>query len=265
MRKFVDKKNVQAKSYYNDRFFKAPPVARSNPEDDEIFSSDLKALKKAKIKPTEVYVEAGQLVIWIKPGKNRDTLKALKEIGYDFLSEMSAVDFLAERGEFEIFYQMLSMSKRKRLRVKTIIKEGVAIETVCDIFKSADWAEREMYDMFGIVVNNHPYLKRLIMPDDWHGHPLLKTYPLIGDEEAQWYEIDTIFGKEYRDVVGPENRDTKFVDPKDTKHFARVRHEVPYGAKPSSKPTDFSKLQEEDGVFLIEDMNKEPRILKDRK
>jgi len=260
MRAYKNRKNVQAKSYYNDRFFKAPPVKREDPENDEVFKDDLAALKKAKIKPTESYVEAGQLVIWIKPDKNRDTLKALKEIGYTFLSEMSAIDFLEERDEFEIFYQLLSMQKRKRLRVKTVIKNGSAIESVMDIFASADWAEREMFDMFGIVVNNHPYLKRLIMPEDWHGHPLLKSYPLQGDEAAQWYEIDTIFGKEYREVVGPENRDTKFVDPKDTKHFARIHHEVGYGEKPSPKPTDFSKPQEEDGVLLISDFNKSKQL-----
>jgi len=260
MRAYTNRKNVQAKSYYNDRFFKAPPVKRKNPEEDEVFKADLASLSKAKIKPTDSYVEDGQLVIWIKADKNKDTLKALKEIGYTFLSEMSAIDFLEDRDEFEIFYQLLSMEKRKRLRVKTVIKNGSAIESVIDIFKSADWAEREMFDMFGIIVNNHPYLKRLIMPDDWHGHPLLKSYPLQGDEAAQWYEIDTIFGKEYREVVGPENRDTKFVDPKDTKHFARIRHEVGYGEKPSSKPTDFSKPQEEDGVILISDFNKSKQL-----
>ncbi len=261
MRAYKNRKNAQAKAYYSDRFFVAPPVPRSDPNEDEIFAADLAALKKAKVKVEESYVEAGQLVIWIKAEDNKATLQALKDLEYDFLSEMSAIDFLEQRGEFEIFYQLLSMTKRKRLRVKTIIKEDEAIETVIDVFKSADWAEREMYDMFGIVVNNHPYLKRLIMPDDWHGHPLLKSYPLIGDEEAQWYEIDTIFGKEYREVVGPENRDTKFVDPKDTKHFARVGHEVGYGEKPSSKPTTFfSKPQEEEGVFLISNFNKSKQL-----
>jgi len=264
MRKYTNRKNVQAKSYYNDRFFVSPPVPRSDPNEDEVFKETLDALKKAKISISEAYIEDRQLVVWIKPNKNKDALKILKEFGYDFMSEMSAIDYLEKRGEFEIFYQLLNMVKRKRMRVRFAIKDGEAIESVVDVYKSADWAEREMYDMFGIVVNNHPYLKRLIMPDDWHGHPLLKTYPLIGDEEAQWYEIDTIFGKEYREVVGPENRDTKFIDPKDTKHFARVGHEVGYGEKPSAKPTNFSKPQEEDGVFLISNFN-ESKQLKERK
>jgi NADH-quinone oxidoreductase subunit C len=188
------------------------------------------------------------------------------ELEYDFLSEMSAVDFLAKSNEFEIFYQMLSMTKRKRLRVKYKIEKGQAVDSIVEVFNSANWAEREMFDMFGIIANNHPYMKRLIMPDDWTGHPLLKTYPLIGDEAASWYEIDTIFGKEHREVVGPEIRDTKRVDQKDTKNFARVGKEVAYGAKPSNEKTDFSEFQEEGGVPFITRFTKDrQKTLKNRK
>ena len=63
-----------------------------------------------------------------------------------------------------------------------------SIESVTSVFKSANWSEREMYDMLGVKVANHPNLKRLIMPDDWYDHPLKKTYPLQGDEVASWYE-----------------------------------------------------------------------------
>ncbi len=265
MREYKDRKNAQAKSYHSDRFFKAPPTPKESVDSDEVFKDDLKKIKKVT-RVKEAYVEIGQLVIYINPKDIREVAKVLKnELEYDFLSEMSAIDFMAVRDGFEIFYQFLSMNKRKRLRIKYFITSKEAVETICDIFKSADWAEREMYDMFGIYINNHPYLKRLLMPDDWHGHPLLKSYPLIGDEEAQWYEIDTIFGKEYRDVIGPENRDTKFVDPKDTKNFARIKHEVGYGEKPSAKPTDFNKLQEDDGVPFISDLNQKSKQLKDRK
>jgi NADH-quinone oxidoreductase subunit C len=104
------------------------------------------------------------------------------------------------------------------------------------------------------------------MPDDWTGHPLLKTYPLIGDEAAQWYEIDTIFGKDYREVVGPEIRDTKRIDPKDTTQFARVGCEVAYGTKPSTKKTDFGEFQEEGGVPFVTRFTKDrQKTLKNRK
>jgi NADH-quinone oxidoreductase subunit C len=265
MRQYQNRKNAQAKAYYSDRFYSAPPVPTTDVAEDEVFAADLKSLE-AKFSISKSYIQAGQMVLFVNPEDIKAIMIHLKEeLAYNFLSEMSAIDFLEQSGEFEIFYQLLSMTKRKRLRVKYRIKESEAVETIIDVFKSADWAEREMYDMFGIVVNNHPYLKRLIMPEDWHSHPLLKAYPLIGDEQGQWYEIDTIFGKEYRDVVGPEIRDTKRIDPKDTKNFARVRHEVPYGAEPSAKPTDFSTFQEEGGVPLITKFNVKQKTLKDRK
>jgi NADH-quinone oxidoreductase subunit C len=125
---------------------------------------------------------------------------------------------------------MLNLKKAKRIRIVTRLKEGQAIESAVPLFNSANFAEREMYDMFGIVANNHPFMKRILMPDDWEGHPLLKTYPLQGDEFASWYEVDKIFGKEYRDVIGPENRDASRIDRYDTKRFSRVGYEVPFDA-----------------------------------
>ncbi len=252
MREYKDRKNVQAKVYYKDRFYVVPQIPKEEVDSDEIFSKDMFAISK-KVDVKEAYIQKSQLVIILN---NRHDIvelaKLLKErLTYTQLSEMSASDFLAERGEFEVFYQFLSMEKRKRIRVKYSIKEDQAIDSLYDIYKSADWAERELYDMMGIVANGHPNLKRLIMPDDWVGHPLRKTYPLQGDENAQWYEIDTIFGKEYRDVVGPEIRDTKRVDQKDTEHFARIGKEVPKGANPKDWDENYDDFQEEDGVKLF--------------
>jgi len=191
MRKYVPKDNVQAKSYYTDRFWVAPRVPRSEVE-DEHFAAVVKALgEQAKAS----YMEIGQLVVHIDATNNFSVLKTLKEeCGYTQCSEQSAVDYLAKDGEFELFYQLLNVNEAKRVRVVCRIKKGEAIESIVPLFKSANFAEREMYDMFGIKVNNHPYLKRIIMPDDWEGHPLLKTYPLHGDEFASWYEVDKIFG-----------------------------------------------------------------------
>ncbi len=267
MRAYQDRKNTQAKVYYKDRFYVSPQIPKEEVDSDEVFSKDLAAIsKKAKVK--EAYIQRGQLVIILE---NRHDIvavaKLLKEkLTYTQLSEMSANDFLADRGELEVFYQFLSMDKRKRLRVKYSIKENQAIDSLYDIYKSADWAEREMYDMLGIVANGHPNLKRILMPDDWSGHPLRKSYPLQGDEAAQWYEIDTIFGKEYREVVGPEIRDTKRIDPKDTEHFARIGKEVPRGANPKEWDENFEEFQEEGGVPLITKFSKKnQKTLSDRK
>ena len=117
--------------------------------------------------------------------------------------------------------------------------------------------------MFGIKVNNHPFLKRIIMPDDWEGHPLLKTYPLHGDEFASWYEVDKIFGKEYRDIIGPENRDPAKVDRHDTKRFSRVGYEVPFGADISEGETEQEIEYSE--TFLVNYNKKASKQLDERK
>ncbi len=227
MRKYVPKDNVQAKSYYTDRYWVAPRVPREAVEEGTHFGAVVDAMKAfAK----ESYIEVGQLVIHIDAKENFEAIKTLKEqCGYTQCSEQSAVDYLAQDGEFELFYQFLNVNEAKRVRIVCRIKQGEAIESIVPLFNSANFAEREMFDMFGIKVNNHPFLKRIIMPDDWEGHPLLKTYPLHGDEFASWYEVDKIFGKEYRDIIGPENRDPARIDRYDTKRFSRVGYEVSFG------------------------------------
>ena len=228
MRKYTPKENVQAKSYYTDRYWVAPRVPREAVEEGTHFADVVKAMEAfAK----ESYIEIGTLVIHIDATENFEAIKTLKETcGYTQCSEQSAVDYLAQDGEFELFYQFLNVNEAKRVRIVCRIKEGEAIESIVPLFNSANFAEREMFDMFGIKVNNHPFLKRILMPDDWEGHPLRKTYPLHGDEFASWYEVDKIFGKEYRDIIGPENRDPARIDRYDTKRFSRVGYEVPFGA-----------------------------------
>ena len=228
MRKYVPKDNVQGKSYYTDRFWVAPRIPREKVTDAH-FKEVVKTLGTLAKKK---YVEVGQLVIHINPTDNFKVMKTLKEkCGYTQCSEQSAVDYLAQDNEFELFWQLLNVNEAKRVRVVCRLEKGAAIESIEPLFKSANFAEREMFDMFGIKVNNHPFLKRILMPDDWEGHPLLKTYPLHGDEFASWYEVDKIFGKEYRDIIGPENRDQAKIDIEDTKRFSRVGYEVPFGAE----------------------------------
>ncbi len=263
MRPYRPKDNVQKKAYYNDRFWVAPRIPEE-PVEDEVFKKDLESLQAAfDIK--KAYIQRGQMVVIIDAKDNKAVLQHLKEkCGYDVLSEMSAIDYLAQDGEFEIFYQLLSLEKRKRVRVKCRIKENEAIESVEPIFRSADWSEREMYDMFGIKVNNHPNLKRILMPDDWHGYPLRKTYPLHGDEAAQWYEVDKIFGKEYRDVIGPEQRDPAYVSTTDTCNFARIYHEVPRCADPNSEPERIEKFNDDAPFVETFDLKKAKIVNRER-
>ena len=258
MRAYTPKDDVQKKAYYTDRFYVAPQVPKTAVEEDAVFTADLEAIK-AKFEVKDAYIQVEQMVIYINPSDIYGVLELMRdELEYTQLSELSAIDWLAKDGTFEIFYQMLSMTKRKRIRVKYFIKEGQAVDSVEKLFRSANWSEREMYDMFGIEANGHPFMKRILMPYDWQGWPLRKTYPLEGDEFASWYEVDKIYGKEARDIIGPELRDTARVDRYDSERFARLGFEVPKGTEiTDDMEKTTQEYQEDGGVFLIKKYTKE--------
>lgn len=258
MRAYTPKNDVQKKAYYTDRYYVAPQVPKQDVATDEVFAADLEAIK-AKFEVKEAYIQVEQMVVYINANDIFGVLKLMKEeLAYTQLSEMSAIDWLAKDGTFEIFYQMLSMTKRKRIRVKYFINEGDAVDSVEKLFRSADWSEREMFDMFGIEANGHPFMKRILMPYDWQGFPLRKTYPLQGDEFAAWYEVDKIYGKEAREAIGPEIRDTARVDRYDSERFARLGFEVPKGTEiTGDEEKHVESYQEEGGVFMVTKFDKE--------
>lgn len=269
MRKYRPKHDVQQKSYYSDRFFVSPQTPKKQPCSDEIYKKDMEDLNSL-FEISDSYIEIDELVVYIKPCDNKAVLEFFKQkLDYDMLVELSAIDYLASKNGFEVFYEMLSLKKRKRVRIKTFIKQNQEIASVSDVFKMANWSEREMYDMYGIKIANHPNLKRILMPDDWYDYPLLKTYPLQGDEVASWYEVDKIFGKSARKEIGPEIRDSAAISRYDTKRFSRLGHEVPYGVKVdenSESKNNSSKYQEEGGVFLIKKFDEKNSVtLKERK
>ena len=264
MRAYTPKDDVQAKSYYTDRYYVSPQVPKQDVETDEVFAADLAAIS-AKFEVKEAFIQVEQMVVYINASDIYGVLELMRdELAYTQLSEMSAIDWLAKDDTFEIFYQMLSMTKRKRIRIKFFIKNGQAVNSVEKLFRSADWSEREMFDMFGIEANGHPFMKRILMPYDWQGNPLLKTYPLEGDEFAAWYEVDKIYGKEARDVIGPELRDTARVDRYDSERFARLGYEVPKGTEiTGNEEKNEQSYQEEGGVFLIKKFDKDSSVVID--
>lgn len=265
MREYKDRQNSQKTAFHKDRFFVPNVLKRGEVSEDELFFTHVEEFKKA-LDVKEAYIQADQLVVYIDAKDNVQALKKSKELGYEVLSELSAIDFIASKDGFEVFYQLLSMQNNKRMRIKCFLPKHEELKSVEAIYKSANWAEREMYDMFGIIIINHPSLKRILMPDDWHGFPLLKTYPLQGDEEAKWYEVDTIFGKEYRDIIGDEERDSAKIDRADTTDFIRINHLVPKGAKPSNEPTSLQEYQEEGGVVGVSKAKKDrSKIIKGRR
>ena len=114
-------------------------------------------------------------------------LRDHRETNYNYLSDITAFDRLdiMDEGEprFEVIYNLYSMGTFGRFRLKAQVDEDdPAIDTVEGVWPNANWVEREVFDMFGITFNNHSDLRRILMPDDWVGHPLRKDFPLGGEE-----------------------------------------------------------------------------------
>lgn len=110
----------------------------------------------------------------------------VREMGFERLSDITAVDYLPEEPRFHLVYQFTSIQHHATLTVRVRVT-GVnpSVETVEGVYPAANWKEREIFDMFGIDFKNHSDLRRLLMPYDWEGHPLRKDYPL-GYEEPQF-------------------------------------------------------------------------------
>lgn len=113
-------------------------------------------------------------------------LKEDPELAYDFLSFVCAVDYMPREPRFEVVYQLYSTKFHHRFRIKTRVGgQDPRVPSVTSIWPTADWHERETFDLMGIGFDGHPDLRRILLPQDWVGHPLRKDYPLRGPERAR--------------------------------------------------------------------------------
>jgi NADH-quinone oxidoreductase subunit C len=104
---------------------------------------------------------------------------------FDMLVDLTAVDWPKREKRFDIVLNLYSFAKNERLRLKTHADENEPVPSVCEVWPAANWLERECYDMFGIVFEGHPDLKRILMPDEWQGHPLRKDYDIL-KQDTDW-------------------------------------------------------------------------------
>jgi NADH-quinone oxidoreductase subunit C len=135
----------------------------------------------------EVIEYRGQLSITLKKEDLPLICKFLRdepELKYNFLSDVCGVDYPLREKRFDVIYNLYSLPFRWRVRLKIKLAEGESVFSVTPIWSGANWLEREVFDMFGVKFDNHPDLRRILMPDDWEGHPLRKTYPLTIEEIA---------------------------------------------------------------------------------
>jgi NADH-quinone oxidoreductase subunit C len=107
------------------------------------------------------------------------TLAKRPDLGFGFLAELTAVDFWPREPRFELVYILVSIVHHLRIRVKVRVGgHDARVETVSGVWPAANWLEREVWDLFGVVFDGHPDPRRLLMPEDWEGHPLRKDYPV---------------------------------------------------------------------------------------
>lgn len=180
-----------------------------NPDSDgEVTAEEQQPLVIQKVQ--EQYPDAildvadarGELTITVRKDGIYELMAFLKsdsELAYNFLADVTAVDYSVmedvlmkyDYARFMVVYHLLSTETKERLRVKVPIHEKeLSIPSMASIWKVANWLERETYDMFGIDFENHPDLRRILMPDDYEGYPLRKDYPLRGRGERETFNFE---------------------------------------------------------------------------
>lgn len=121
----------------------------------------------------------GQRIIRIPGARASEILRFLRdEEGFDFLSDLTAIHYPDRVPPFEVVYQLYSFPHHARLRVKAGLGDGESIASVVSLWGTADWLEREAWDLFGVRFEGHPALRRILLPADWDGHPLRKEHAL---------------------------------------------------------------------------------------
>ena len=178
-----------------------------NTEKNFDLASSILSLLGDKVISSSLFINQLQIEVFHKD--INDVLSKLHMnsiINFDQLVDITAVDYPEKKRRFEVIYLLLSTDLNQRLMIKTKIGEGDYLPTSVNIFKSANWSEREIWDMFGIFFSDHPDLRRLLTDYGFEGHPLRKDFPLTGRVEVKYdpelrrviYEpVDLV--QEYRD------------------------------------------------------------------
>ncbi|MBI3895142.1 MAG: NADH-quinone oxidoreductase subunit C [Acidobacteria bacterium] len=152
-----------------------PPEVARIPDTAALLEFDPGAIAEGKY-------DRRELTLMISPERLFPACEFLKtKRGYRYLSDVTAVDRYPSEPRFEVVYQLYCHDRKERLRLKCLLNgERAVIASVVPIWGAANWYEREVYDLFGVQFQGHPHLRRILMPEDWEGHPLRKDYPVTG-------------------------------------------------------------------------------------
>lgn len=167
----------------------APPAPKKWEPTGEVVSTPVTERLSAQFGDAVQGVKSpcGEAIVLVAKDKLIEVLGFLKSdpaCGMDFLSNLTAAHYPNNDKKFEVVYDCFSIAKRHAVRVKVALDDGEPCPTAVPVWPTANWQEREVHDMYGIVFAGHPDLKVILLPEVWDGHPLRKEYPLGGPKEA---------------------------------------------------------------------------------
>jgi NADH-quinone oxidoreductase subunit C len=146
----------------------------------ELLAQDLREAHEGSVLDTVYFRDRGTLVV--EPGAIRDVLGFVRERGYRFLSSVHGVDYLPDEPRLGVHYELIDMDAVDRITVKTRVSVADPdIDSIVDMWPGADHQEREVFDMFGVIFRGHPDLRRILMPEDYEGHPQRRDFPIGGE------------------------------------------------------------------------------------
>ena len=161
----------------------------------ELTAQELRDRDAGSVLDTEFH--RGRAVLVVEPGKVRSVLDHLHGKGYSFLASLHGVDYYPDEPRLGVLYELLDMNRVQRISVKARVRTDAAeIDSVVELFPGAEFPEREVYDMFGVVFNGHPDLRRILMPEDYEGHPQRRDFPVGGEPVLFTYNEQQSYGKD---------------------------------------------------------------------
>ena len=164
---------------------KPPATMAATPWDGEL-TRELKERFGDRISQTSTYL--GQNFVVARPEAAVPILEYLKlEADFDYLVDITAVDWPKRAERFDLVYIVYSFPRNERVRIKTYIPDGYKPPTAVGVHLTANWLEREVFDMFGIEFAGHPDMRRILMQEEWQGHPLRKDYSIL-QQDQRWVQ-----------------------------------------------------------------------------
>jgi NADH-quinone oxidoreductase subunit C len=162
------------------------PVKKKEEGPKPVDASEHELVKKLKGKFDGAVLEATEFLGQVSVRVDADSIVAVCEFlrddsdaRFNYLSDLTCVHYpLAPERPLEMVYNLYSISRNERVRLKVALADGASVDSVTGVWPTANWMEREVYDLFGVSFRNHPDLRRILLPPDWEGHPMRKDYPL---------------------------------------------------------------------------------------